>query len=354
MNETRDDLVAAAQAAAALYESKGRSVDNAKLHQCALRHFGAWHLLRFGKPIKGPVDSETLRIYLLDHLALPASHGATETTMPLYIKETLIRYRYKRWAEPSTLLSIKVLIRVLREIHDRHHWPRPEEDAKVVAILCAAASHKNFLTWDGPIPPLKREHLLALLETCDQSLVGIRDRAFLLLAWTTGLRCVRAVENLVVSDLSPSDQGYHWPLSEYEERFTFRMRSTSIVGSAADALDLWLEKARIARGPVFFRCENRGRFERESFGTQSISKILKERSLMAGLREKFCFRSIQRGYALEVGSSLPSIADKLSLAHRRRFVPNEIDSCAEVNGVSPDLAAQDPLRDLDELLARFT
>lgn len=275
--------------------------------------------------------------------------------MPLNVKESLIRFRYKHWATPATLGSVKILIRALREVHERRLWPRPDEDPGVRDLLSVAALHETVPQENGPNPPLRREHLIALLETCDSSLVGIRDRSFLLLAWTTGLRCVKAVENLTVSDLYPSQYGYQWPLSEYEEQFSFRMRSTSIEGIAADALDLWLEKAQISHGPVFFRCEkNRGRFERNSFGAISIAKILRERSLMAGLRETFSFRSIQRGYDLEIGSSLPSISNKLSLAYNRRTSSNSLHLDADIERISGQSTADNLLRDLDDLLVKFS
>jgi len=349
---TRHELFSAAEAAASFYINKGRSPLTSKKYKDLLRQFGAWHLLRMGTIFNGPVKPEILVQYIRDHLPLPQSDGAVDTTMPEHVKDTLIEHRYRKWSSPFKLRSIKILMTVLHDIHDVKQWPRPGDDKSVAELLSVAAQREGSVVGARNLtPPLRREDLLALLETCDESLVGIRDRAFLLLAWTTGLRSVRAIQNLEVSDLVRTTNGYFWALSEHEESSSSRMRSTSIDGVAASALDHWLVSAQICQGRVFCRFENRCRNRSDTFGTRSIAQIMTERRLMAGLGGHFSFRSISLGYEFEIGASKPSIATRLSYVQNRRNVPisskpnsNDQQKKASQNTVSR------MLQDLDDLL----
>ncbi len=94
----------------------------------------------------------------------------------------------------------------------------------------------------------------AVLETCDDSLKGKRDRALLLFAWASGGRRRSEVSEAVFENLHRGDEGaYLYTLASSKTNHNGKIRPEDVkpvVGSAAEALEAWLEASGITSGPL--------------------------------------------------------------------------------------------------------
>lgn len=107
---------------------------------------------------------------------------------------------------------------------------------------------------------LTRDPLEVLLATCTDGLIGLRDRALLLFAFSSGgrrrLKVAPAVlENLIQID----DETYMYRLthSKTDQAGTEHNADADkpIVGPAAEALAAWLQIAGITSGAIFRRIQ---------------------------------------------------------------------------------------------------
>ncbi len=166
--------------------------------------------------------------------------------------------------------------------------------------------------------------LNALLKvTNSDSLVDVRDRALLLLAFASGGRRRSEVAALRVEDLideepvpaDPSD-----PASPRLPCLTLRLGRTKtaaadederviLIGRPVVALKSWLARATITTGPLFRGIDRWGHIDRKGLEPQSVNLILKTRIKAAGLDPAaYSAHGLRSGYLTEAanrGISLP-------------------------------------------------
>lgn len=213
---------------------------------CMARERHAWHFVRFGCKPQFPVSPETINRYMRD----VAERGENTNR----VVEQLMLHGYKQWYSKYTAKILRRDLAVFCVLHSQHNWPDP----------CISPSIEDYLAqmrqkeYKAPCAarrnqPMLLSSLIALLETCDDSLVGICDRAILLLAWTTGIRKVSELGRVTRADLIQTDYGYQWPLpadiAGIESRTWWR--ATTIEEVAAVALDAWIDLSGFRVGPLF-------------------------------------------------------------------------------------------------------
>ncbi len=166
--------------------------------------------------------------------------------------------------------------------------------------------------------------LTALLKvTNSDSLVDMRDRALLLLAFASGGRRRSEVAALRVEDMideepvpaDPSD-----PNSQRLPCLTLRLGRTKtaaadederviLIGKPVVALKTWLARAAITTGPLFRGIDRWGHIDRKGLEPQSVNLILKSRIKAAGLDPAaYSAHGLRSGYLTEAanrGISLP-------------------------------------------------
>ena len=85
-----------------------------------------------------------------------------------------------------------------------------------------------------------------------------------------------------------------------------------IVGTAADALDKWLERSGVKSGAIFRRIR-RGDNVGEPLSPAAVRDIVKSRALMAGLEEEFSAHSLRSGFVTEAAHQGVPIGETMSL-----------------------------------------
>jgi len=139
--------------------------------------------------------------------------------------------------------------------------------------------------------PITRNVLEDLLEACDHSLRGVRDRAILMLGWASGGRRRSEITDLKLEDVDLKDYAEKqliW-IHLLESKTTSKGETPALVlkGRAAKALKLWIDLSEITDGPLFRPVSKADRALKRKLSPDGVYQILKQRLGKAGYPEGF-------------------------------------------------------------------
>lgn len=142
--------------------------------------------------------------------------------------------------------------------------------------------------------------LVGLLETCDHTIVGIRDAAVISLLYGCGLRRAEVVA-LNLADYRVPEAALRIQGKRNKQRLI------PLVGGAANALADWLAVRGDAAGPLFWGVGNRNNGRRLT--TQAIYNMLQKRAISAGLESlsPHDFRRTFVGDLLDRGADIVTV-----------------------------------------------
>lgn len=170
---------------------------------------------------------------------------------------------------------------------------------------------------------LTREPMHQILATCDDSIKGIRDRALLLFAWTTGGRRRSEVASARLEWLQRVDTSsftYTMAHSKTNQRGEQRPEDVKpLVGSAAKAMQAWLEvlaKEGLKKGEIFRRIR-RGGHVGEPLAAAAVREIVRERCALAGVEGHFSAHSLRAGFVTEAGNQALPLAETMAATGHR-------------------------------------
>ena len=124
------------------------------------------------------------------------------------------------------------------------------------------------------------------MDTCDDSLRGLRDRALLLFAWASGGRRRSEVVRATIENTPRGEDGFLYLLRHSKTNQAGAAEDAKpIVGAAARA-QAWLDASGIAQGPLFRRIR-RGDVLGEPLAAAAVRDIVRQRCELAGLDELF-------------------------------------------------------------------
>ncbi|BBC03936.1 site-specific integrase [Bradyrhizobium elkanii] len=178
-----------------------------------------------------------------------------------------------------------------------------------------------------------RNVLDRLLATCrSDRLADTRDLAILLLAFVSGGRRRSEVARLRVEQISdepavprdPKDpQSPTLPcvaiqLGRTKTGVADEAGRALLVGPPVEALREWLERADIARGPIFRAIDRWEAVEEKALTPQSINLIVKRRCVLAGLDPReFSAHGLRSGYLTEAAQRGVSLPDAMQQSQHR-------------------------------------
>lgn len=145
--------------------------------------------------------------------------------------------------------------------------------AEVAGVSNGGAAAKSFRGKNG----LTKRELEAMLATCQDGLVGLRDKAMLLLAAEVGGLGRSRLAALKFSDFRPRPEGFLLAVDGLLHR-----REKLVTGRAADALAEWFRQGRIAGGHAFRVITARSGVG-EGLSDKTIVRVVKRRAELAGL-----------------------------------------------------------------------
>jgi integrase len=318
---TPTGLSDAARSAADEILVAGESENTIRSYHSAMRYWCAWGQARYCQPLSLPVSAAMVLQFMVDHLARgPVDQPVCE--LPRAIDALLVKDGFKARLGPLKINTVIHRLSVLSKLHHLRRQPNPCEDPEVRHLLSRA---RRAASKRGEIPRRKtavtREPLVAMLATCDESLHGLRDRALLLFAWSSGGRRRSEVSDAALENLSKADgENYSYRLhrSKTDQDGTCAVHPDKpIRGQAAVALRAWLNAAAITEGPIFRRV---WKFRvGPPLAPGAVAAIVRKRAMLAGLDGDWAGHSLRSGFVSEAGRRNIPIGDVMAMTEHRRI-----------------------------------
>ncbi len=287
-----------------------------------LAYISAWKAAAFEQPLTWPEEERVALRFVLDHSAdltardgTPAHRVATEL-IDLGLRRTLA------CPAPATLDR---RIASWRAFHRMRNLPSPFD-----APLVSAARQKARRAAARPrapksAKPITREVLERLLDTCDLTLRGIRDRAILMLAFASGGRRRSEIAALHRDDIGTDDypeKGLLW-IRLLETKTTRRDDAPRLPlkGRAARATMDWIRAARITDGPLFRPVSKSDRALPRRLAPDALRVILRHRLTEAGLPVDYASpHGLRAGFLTQAALDGAPLAAAMQLSLHRSVI----------------------------------
>ncbi|WP_454723427.1 site-specific integrase [Delftia acidovorans] len=309
-------LEPAAQQAVRELLREGESTNTRNSYQSAMRYWAAWHALRFERQMQLPLDVPCVLQFIIDHAQRQTGAGLA-SEMPEHMDRALVEAGYKAREGPLSHNTLVHRMAVLSKAHQVHGLANPCQDGAVRELM--SRTRKAYAR-RGEQPAKKdaltRDLLEQLLQTCDDSLRGRRDRALLLFAWSSGGRRRSEVAGADMRHLrAVGPQEFIYTLAHSKTNQSGRDAPENhkpVTGRAAHALADWLRAAAIEEGPIFRRIRKGGHVG-EPLSPAAVRDIVKQRCALAGVEGDFSAHSLRSGFVTEAGRQNVPLPDTMAL-----------------------------------------
>lgn len=295
--------------------SEASAVNTKKAYAAGYAYWSHWHLYRFGQALALPLSETTVLQFIADHAK--SKHDPNAYSLPVEVEAQLIAAGVKAEAGPPALNTLLQRVSILSKAHVLQQLPNPCQSQAVKAVLQAlrrsyARRGLNVKSKQA----LTAEPLKALLATCDRSLVGVRDRALLLFAFSSGGRRRSELSSATVENTVAVEGGYLFLLGASKTNQSGRLRPQDqkpLVGAAAEALTQWLAISGIEQGPIFRRIRRGQQLGSEGLSAAGINLIVKQRVKLAGLEGDYSAHSLRAGFVTEAGRQQVALAETMAM-----------------------------------------
>jgi site-specific recombinase XerC len=200
-----------------------------------------------------------------------------ETAMPA-APASVVDY-IRELAASHEAATVPRRVAAIRDWHRASGLTTPTDDESVRLALTRAQWHRRRAPTHTV--PLDATQLATILDATPGSLVGVRDRALLLVGYAAGLRPTELV-SLDVSDLTVVDEGLAVSL----------MRGRIVIPYGAEpdlcpvfAWQDWVAAAGLTAGPAFRSIDRDGRLGLTRLGEKAITRMVQRAAERAGLDE---------------------------------------------------------------------
>lgn len=275
-----------------------------------IRYFWAWAKLSLDQEAQYPVSEEMVIRFILEHI-----NGLSPDVEQVLLKEGL---RLK--PGPLKITTLRRFMSSISVAHQEAGHESPTRATKVKLLLRRARVAKaNEGT--NKKAAITKDILHVMLNTCDNSLHGVRDRALLCVGFASGGRRRSEIANIQIKDLQKTDGGYLIHLRQTKTDQLGKGKKVPVQGLAAQALTEWLVKSGLREGNLFRGIFPDGSFTK-SIGHCTINRIVKRRAKQAGLNpELFGAHSLRSGFMTEAARNGAPLGDAMSLSgHANRDV----------------------------------
>ena len=298
---------------------QGEADNTLRSYASAMRYWAGWMQLRLGHTIALPLSVEVVLQFIADHAPRQTATGV-RGELPADVDLALVQSGCKAKLGAPAHTTLVHRLAVLSKAHQSRHLPNPCQDPRVREVLSRA--RKAYARQGGRVQKkaaLTKNVLQQLLDTCDDSLVGIRDRALLLFAWSSGGRRR--------SEVAQADMRFLRRLAPGRFVYTLLHSKTNqsgretpdqhkpVLGAAGAALEHWLTASGIQEGPIFRRIRKGGHLDAQGAGLSgaAVRLIVQQRCALAGVEGDFSAHSLRSGFETEAGRRNISFAQTMAL-----------------------------------------
>lgn len=325
-----DELPESSQAAVRALLDQGESPNTVRSYRSGLRYWAAWFSVRYGRRLALPLPVPVVLQFIVDHAQRMDEAGRLVHGLPPAVDAALVAAGHKAGLGAPALATLVHRVSVLSKLHQLQGLENPCDDGRVRELM--ARMRRGYARRGAQQvnakPALTREPLEALLETCDGSLVGLRDRAMLLFAFSSGGRRRSEVTAATLENTRRQAGGWVYEMGVSKSNQAGRARGDShkpIVGRAAEALQAWLEAWQRAAAAAGQPAPSGGLFRRigksgvpgAALSAQSVRLIVQARCALAGLDPAFSAHSLRSGFVTEAAQQNIPMAETMALTGHR-------------------------------------
>ena len=300
---------------------EGESLNTRRAYASALNYWAAWFELRYGGSLALPVAVPAILQFVVDHLARTDPNGELVHDLPAQVDAALVRARCKARCGALSLATVIHRLAVLSKAHQRRKLSNPVRDPAVRELMRRARrAYAARGVRSQRADALTKDPLEALLATCTDGLRGVRDRALLLFAFSSGGRrrsevAAATLESLTV--IGADTYIYRLTQTKSDQAGTAANPHADkpIVGPAAEALAAWLKVSGIKSGALFRRIR-RTRVS-EPLSAQAVWLIVKRRAALADLKGNYGAHSLRSGFVTEAGRQNVPLGETMALSGHR-------------------------------------
>jgi len=253
-----------------------------------------------------------------DHIILFIMQHANE--MPTSVEQALIEMKVKAKAGLHKISTIERRITSLSTFLNLRKLPNPCQDKDVLMLLRKLTEKFGCSKSWGKAMTL--DILNQLLSTCENTLLGVRDRALLLFGFATGGRRRSEISSSVFENLTRNPEGnFVYNLGKSKTNQTGAPDPKPLAGRAALALMHWMEVSNLKEGPIFRGVRKDGKtIYNTPLTDRQISRIIKQRCVLAGLDPtEYTAHSLRSGFVTECGKRGKPIGDVMAMTGHRSF-----------------------------------
>ncbi len=299
-----------------------------------LGYLEAWALAATGAALPWPAPEGLALKFVAHHLWDPAKREADPAHgMPAEVATALVAAGVLRVGGPHAPATAR---RRLSSWSTLHRWrgllgPFASPALRAALRLAVRASARPRRRKSRRA--VTRDILDQLLAICaTDRLADCRDRALLLVAFASGGRRRSEIAGLRVEHcredepvaLDPAD-----PNSPRLPCLTIHLGRTKttaadedaqalLIGPPVEALKLWLERADIAKGPIFRAIDRWGALEERALTAQAVNLIVKKRCVMAGLdAQEYSAHGLRSGYLTEAARAGVPLPEAMQQSQHR-------------------------------------
>lgn len=277
-----------------------------RAHTGDLIYIQAW-LSAIDFSFKNPISEKEIIAFIIQHC---------EGLDP-EIDKKLVEQKYKSKLGPHQLATIKRRIASLSGFLELENLPNPCRSREVSMLLSKLT--KKYGTSKPAGKAITRDILDDILDTCDESLISIRNKAILLFAFSSGGRRRKEVATALFKDLiKHADGDYTYTIPQSKTDQSGQGYVVPIKGRAAKALNDWITKANIVDGNIFRSISKSGIISEYPLAPVDINRAVKKHIKLAGYNEKeFGAHGLRSGFVTEAGRKQKPLGDVMRMTTHR-------------------------------------
>ena len=269
---------------------EGTATSTRRAYSRDVTYFWVWMKKQLNEKEHYPVSSEYLIQFCLYHINANSPSPLKLSTIRRYLSSLSLMHMDKGMENPTRSEKLKLLLR-------RAKAAKKEQPNKKAAITL--------------------DILKSMINTCDESLTGIRDKAILLVGFASGGRRRSEITEFNVEDLTLVDDGYLIELKKSKTDQEGEGKTVPVFGDAATALKVWLVKSGLRQGPLFRGIKSNDTFY-NAISPRTINLIVKRHIKMIGLNaDEFGAHSLRAGFISESSHQGINLTEAMMLSGHR-------------------------------------